>query len=78
MKYHSDDTLNTYKNNLVINGFRQKEGVDYFDTYALVASTTKIRVLFALGSLHDLIVHQMDVKITLLVMNKRRANLSNP
>lgn len=28
--------------------------------------TTTIRVLFALLSLHDLIVHQMDVKITFL------------
>lgn len=46
--------------------FLTKEGVDYFNTYPIVASTMKTRVLFALAYLHDLIVHQMNVKITLL------------
>lgn len=32
----------------------------------LVASTTKIRVSFSLASLHDLIVHQIYVKIIFL------------
>lgn len=31
-KYHSNGTLNTYKSRLVEKGFRQKEGVNYFDT----------------------------------------------
>lgn len=61
-KYHSDGILNTYKDKLVSNGFRQKEGVDYFDTYAPIAKTTTIRVMFALDSLKD----QMDVKTTFL------------
>ena len=65
-KYNSDGTLNTYKARLVAKGFRQKEGIDYFDTYALVARITTIRVLFALASLDNLYVHQMDVKTTFL------------
>ena len=65
-KYHSDGTLNTYKARLVAKGFRQKEGIDYFDTYAPVARTTTIRLLFALASLNDLIIHQMDVKTAFL------------
>lgn len=65
-KYHSDGTLNTYKARLVAKVFRQKEGIDYFDTYSPVARTTIIRLLFALSSLNDLIVHHMDVKITFL------------
>lgn len=63
-KYHSDGTLNTYKVRLVAMGFRQKECVYHFNTYAPVARTTPIKVLFTLVSLHDLIVHQMDVKLT--------------
>lgn len=47
-------------------GFRQKEGIYYFDTYAPVARTTTIRLLFALASLNDLIIHQMDVKTAFL------------
>ncbi|GJY36492.1 zinc finger, CCHC-type containing protein [Tanacetum coccineum] len=49
---------------LVANG--QKSGIDYFDTYALVARIGTIRLLIALVSIHNLIIHQMDVKTTFL------------
>lgn len=65
-KYHSDGTLNTYNDILVTKNYRQEKDVDYFDTYVLEASTTKIWVSFPLTSFHGLIVHQMDVKITFL------------
>ena len=47
-------------------GFKQREGVDYFDTYAPVARIISIRVLLALASIYKLIVHQMDVKTAVL------------
>ena len=31
-KYHTNDTLQTFKAKLVAKGFKQKEGIDYFDT----------------------------------------------
>ena len=65
-KYHTDGILQTFKARLVANGCRQKEGIDYFDIYAPVARTTSIRLLFALVSIHNLFIHQMDVKIALL------------
>nr|GEW52214.1 zinc finger, CCHC-type [Tanacetum cinerariifolium] len=34
----------------------------YFDTYALVAHISIIRLLIAMASMHNLIIHQMDVK----------------
>ena len=46
--------------------FKQREGVDYFDTYAPVARITSIRVLLALASIYKLIVHQIDVKTAFL------------
>nr|GEZ83872.1 zinc finger, CCHC-type [Tanacetum cinerariifolium] len=46
--------------------FRQKEGIDYFDTYAPVARITSIRLLLALATIHNLVIHQMDVKTTFL------------
>ncbi|GKC30692.1 zinc finger, CCHC-type containing protein, partial [Tanacetum coccineum] len=51
---------------LLIQGFRTKSGIDYFYTYALVARISAIRLLIALSSIHNLIIRQMDVKITFL------------
>nr|GEY63010.1 zinc finger, CCHC-type [Tanacetum cinerariifolium] len=47
-------------------GFKQKSRIDYFDTYALVARISTIRLLIAMSSIHNLIIHQMDVKTTFL------------
>ncbi|KAL0392633.1 UNVERIFIED_CONTAM: Retrovirus-related Pol polyprotein from transposon TNT 1-94 [Sesamum radiatum] len=47
-------------------GFKQKEGIDYFDTYSPVARLTTIRVLIALASVYNLSIHQMDVKTAFL------------
>ncbi|GJW48571.1 zinc finger, CCHC-type containing protein [Tanacetum coccineum] len=41
-------------------------GIDYLDTYALVAHISTIRLLIAMASIHSLIIHQMDVKIAFL------------
>jgi hypothetical protein len=50
----------------VAKGFRQREGIDYFDTYAPVARITSIRVLIALASIYKLVVHQINVKTAFL------------
>jgi hypothetical protein len=65
-KYRTDGSIQTFKVRLVAKGFRQKEGIDYFDTYAFVARITYIRVLIALASIYKLVVYQMDVKTTFL------------
>lgn len=48
------------------NGFTQKEGEDFFDTYSPVARIATIRVLLALAASYGLQIHQMDVKTTYL------------
>uniref|UniRef100_A0A2N9F1H7 Reverse transcriptase Ty1/copia-type domain-containing protein n=1 Tax=Fagus sylvatica TaxID=28930 RepID=A0A2N9F1H7_FAGSY len=65
-KYRTNGSIQTFKARLMVKGFRQREGIDYFDTYALVARITSIRVLIALASIYKLVVHQMDVKIAFL------------
>ncbi|GJQ99732.1 zinc finger, CCHC-type containing protein [Tanacetum coccineum] len=65
-KMKVDGTIDKFKARLVIQGFRQKEGIDYFDTYAPVARITTIRLLLALAAIHNLVIHQMDVKTTFL------------
>ncbi|GJT99023.1 zinc finger, CCHC-type containing protein [Tanacetum coccineum] len=61
-----DGTIDKFKARLVIRGFRQKEGIDYFDTFAPVARTTTIRLLLTLAAIHNLVIHQMDVKTAFL------------
>ncbi|GJV46943.1 zinc finger, CCHC-type containing protein [Tanacetum coccineum] len=55
-KAHSDPVIRTYK----------KEGVDYFNTYAPIARITTIRLFLALAAIHNLVIHQMDVKTVFL------------
>ncbi|GKF22281.1 zinc finger, CCHC-type containing protein, partial [Tanacetum coccineum] len=47
-------------------GFKQKEGINYFDPYTPVARITTIRLLLALAAIHNLVIHQMDVKTAFL------------
>ncbi|GJT45491.1 zinc finger, CCHC-type containing protein [Tanacetum coccineum] len=65
-KIKVDGTIDKFKDRLVIQGFRQKERIDYFDTYAPVARITTIRLLLALAAIHNPVIHQMDVKTTFL------------
>ncbi|GJV66002.1 zinc finger, CCHC-type containing protein [Tanacetum coccineum] len=64
-KLKVDGTIEKFKARLVIQGFRQKSGIDYFDTYAPVARISTIRLLIAMTSIHNLIIYQMYVKTTL-------------
>ncbi|GJV98723.1 zinc finger, CCHC-type containing protein [Tanacetum coccineum] len=61
-----DRTIENFKARLVIQSFRQKSGIYYFDTYAPVARISTIRLLIALASIRNLIIHQMDVKTIFL------------
>ena len=65
-KYDTDRSIQTFKARLVAKGFRQKEGINYFDTYAPVARITFIRVLLALASLYNLYMHQNGCKNCIL------------
>ena len=65
-KLKTDGSIERFKARLVIKGYTQKYGVDYFDTYSPVTKIATIRVLFALASSHKMLVHRMDVKTTFL------------
>ena len=61
-----DGTIDKYKSRLIVKGYKQKEGLDYFDTYSPVTRIPSIRILMALAAVHDLKIHQMDVKTAFL------------
>ncbi|GJV74130.1 zinc finger, CCHC-type containing protein [Tanacetum coccineum] len=47
-------------------GFKQKSGIEYFDTYAPVTRISTIRLLIVMASIHNMIIYQMDVKTAFL------------
>nr|GEZ73666.1 zinc finger, CCHC-type [Tanacetum cinerariifolium] len=65
-KLKVDGTVEKFKATLVIQCFKQNSRIDYFDTYTLVACISTIRLLIAMTSIHNLIIHQMDVKTAFL------------
>lgn len=65
-KLRPDGSIDKFKAMLVIKGFTQKKGVDFFDTFSPVIKIGTIRTLMALAAIHDLIVHQIDVKTAFL------------
>ena len=62
----ADGSIDKYKARLVIKGYKQKEGLDYFDTYSPVTRISSIRMLIAIVVIHNLEIHQMDVKTAFL------------
>ncbi|TYK11049.1 putative Polyprotein [Cucumis melo var. makuwa] len=54
------------KARLVAKGFRQRENIDFFETFSTVTRIISTRVLFAIVALNNLLVHQMDVKTAVL------------
>jgi hypothetical protein len=51
IKHTAYGSIDKYKARFVARGFSQKEGVDYEETFALVARYTSIRVVISLASL---------------------------
>jgi ribonuclease HI len=55
-----------YKARLVVRGFQQVEGVDYFETYAPVVKFDSLRLIIALAARDNLFMHQLDVETAFL------------
>ena len=51
----------TYKSRLVVRGFTQVQGVDFFDTFAPVAKAATVRIFLVVCNELGMIVHQSDV-----------------
>ncbi|GJY07407.1 retrovirus-related pol polyprotein from transposon TNT 1-94 [Tanacetum coccineum] len=63
-----DETGIVIKNKarLVAQGYNQQEGIDYDETFALVARLEAIRIFLAFATYMNFIVYQMDVKSAFL------------
>ena len=65
-KIGADGQVETYKARLVAKGFRQRQGVDYDETFSPVAMLKSIRIMLAIAAYHDYEIWQMDVKTAFL------------
>jgi hypothetical protein len=65
-KKDMDANVHIYKARLVTKGFRQVQGVDYDETFSLVAMLKSIRIILAIAAYFDYEIWQMDVKIAFL------------
>ena len=54
------------KARLVVQGYRQEEGIDYDETFAPVARLEAIRLFLAFAVNHNMKVFQMDIKSAFL------------
>ena len=66
VKTASDDSIERYKARLVAQGFSQKYGLDYDETFSPVVRPESIRTVIALAVKKGLKLHQMDVTTAFL------------
>ena len=66
IKHRAYGSVERQKARFVARGFSQKEGIDYHETFYLVARYTSIITIITIASAKGWKLHQMDVKTTFL------------
>lgn len=62
MKYKGHDTIECFKTRLMAKGYTQSYGINYIETFTLVAKINTIRVFLSLVANLDWPLQQSDVK----------------
>ena len=60
------DSSKRYKAKLVVNGFQQKEGIDYIEIFSPVVKMSTIRLVLGMVAAENLHLEQLDVKTVFL------------
>ena len=60
-KHDSNGNVSRHKARLVAKGYAQMQGVDYDETFALVAKMATLRTLLVVSAAKDWFLHHMDV-----------------
>ena len=62
-KLEEDTKVVRNKARLVAKGYSQQEGIDYTETYALIACLEAICILLSFVAYNNIKIYQMDVKV---------------
>jgi len=62
VKHNVNGSMSRYKAKLVAKGYAQTYGIDYEETYNLVAKMITVRIIIAMAITKGWSLHQMDVK----------------
>jgi hypothetical protein len=62
IKHNADGSVSRNKARLVTKGYAQTYGIDYEETYSLIAKMTTVRTIIAMAVAKGWSLHQMDVK----------------
>jgi len=62
VKHNADGYVSKYKARLVAKGYAQTYGIDYEETFSLVAKMTTVSIIIAMVVTKGWSLHQMDVK----------------
>lgn len=61
LKYKYDGTIDRHKASLVVRGYTQQEGIDFFETFSPIAKLVTLKVLLAIVANWHWHLHQLDV-----------------
>jgi len=61
-----DGMIERFRSRLVIKGFNQRYGTDYFNTCEPIAKIVTIRILISFATIQKPMIHLMDVKTAFL------------
>ncbi|KAL8118599.1 hypothetical protein AgCh_016205 [Apium graveolens] len=65
-KIGADGQVETYKARLMAKGFKQRQGIDFDETFSPVVLLKSIRILLAIAAYYDYEIWQMDVNTAFL------------